>query len=76
MLRCLLSTKKRLHPSLRSPLQVYARIARPDGIISFAAPKTPNELLNDWAGDLSALLNHLEGACHLIHKENMLHKVS
>ena len=42
----------------------------------FAATKTPNELLNDWSDDISQLLNTLESTCHLIHKENMVHKIS
>jgi len=55
--------------------QIYARIDRPAGVISFVAPKSPSELLNDWSGDISQLLNLLEGSCHLIHKENMVHKI-
>lgn len=58
-----------------SKKQVYARIDRPAGIISFSPPKSPNELLNDWSADISSLLNLLEGSCHLIHKENMVHKI-
>ena len=54
---------------------IYARIDRPRGIVRFAAPKSPNELLNDWSGDISTLLNTLESTCHLIHKENMIHKI-
>jgi 26S proteasome regulatory subunit N5 len=56
--------------------QVYARINRPKGIIDFTAPKSPNELLNDWSSDIASLLSKLEGTCHLIHKENMVHKIS
>ena len=56
-------------------LQIYARLDRPAGIITFAAPKSPNELLNDWSSDISQMLNLIEGACHLIHKENMIHKI-
>mmetsp|Transcript_30634 Transcript_30634/g.79550 ORF Transcript_30634/g.79550 Transcript_30634/m.79550 type:complete len:442 (-) Transcript_30634:384-1709(-) len=55
--------------------QVYARIDRPKGIINFQKPKSANSLLNDWSGDISTLLGKLEGACHLIHKENMIHKI-
>ena len=58
-----------------SKKQLYARIDRPTGIVTFQAPKSPNELLNDWAGDIGALLTMLEGTCHLIHKENMIHKI-
>jgi len=56
--------------------QVYARINRPKGIIDFTAPKSPNELLNDWSSDIATLLSKLEGTCHLIHKENMVHKIT
>jgi len=56
--------------------QVYARIDRPKGIVSFQKPKTANALLNDWSNDIGALLGKLEGACHLIHKENMIHKIA
>ena len=83
--------------------QLYARIDRPAGIISFAPPKSPNELLNEWSSDIGArsphpfiressvvgltctyftllltgsLLNLVESTCHLIHKENMVHKVA
>lgn len=56
--------------------QVYARIDRPKGIIVFSPPKSANSLLNDWSGDISSLLNLVESTCHLIHKENMIHKVA
>lgn len=59
-----------------SKKQIYARIDRPSGVITFQAPKDPNDLLNDWAGDISTLLNMLESTCHLIHKENMVHKIA
>jgi len=59
-----------------SKKQIYARIDRPSGVVTFQAPKSPNELLNDWAGDIGSLLNMLEGTCHLIHKENMVHKIA
>ena len=56
--------------------QVYAKIDRPKGLVVFAQPKTPTALLNDWSTDISSLLTMLEGTCHLIHKENMIHKIS
>jgi len=59
-----------------SKSQVFARIDRPKGIITFAAPKTANEMLNDWSGNIGDLLDKLEKTCHLIHKENMVHKIS
>ena len=56
--------------------QVYARIDRPKGIVTFAKSKTANALLNDWSSDIGSLLTKLESACHLIHKENMVHKIA
>ena len=35
-----------------------------------------NEMLNDWSGNIGELLDKLEKTCHLIHKENMVHKIS
>jgi 26S proteasome regulatory subunit N5 len=59
-----------------SKKQLYARIDRPSGVVTFAAPKAPNDLLNDWSSDIASLLGMLEGTCHLIHKENMVHKIA
>lgn len=56
--------------------QVFARIDRPKGVVTFARPKAPNELLNDWSNDIGQLLNLLESTCHLVHKENMLHNIA
>jgi len=58
-----------------SKKQIYARLDRPAGIITFAPPKSPNELLNDWSSDISQMLNLIESTVHLIHKENMVHKI-
>merc|ERR1712216_1078896 len=55
-------------------MEVYARIDRPAGIITFQAQQTANEMLNDWSGNIAELLYKLEKTCHLIHKENMVHK--
>ena len=49
---------------------------RPKGIITFSPQKTANEMLNDWSGNIGELLDKLEKTCHLIHKENMVHKIS
>jgi len=55
---------------------VYARIDRPAGIVTFQRPQQPNELLNDWSGNISKLLNLVESTCHQIHKETMVHNVA
>jgi 26S proteasome regulatory subunit N5 len=61
--------------SMVSKKQLYARVDRPAGIVNFAPPKAPNDLLNDWSSDISEMLTLLESTCHLIHKENMIHKI-
>lgn len=55
---------------------VYARIDRPAGVVTFKRPQQPNELLNDWSGNISQLLNLVESTCHQIHKETMVHNVA
>lgn len=54
---------------------LYIRINRPDGIISFAGPKTAEATLSDWASDITGLFNLMETTCHLINRENMVYKV-
>jgi 26S proteasome regulatory subunit N5 len=58
--------------SMVSEGSVYAKINRPNDIIRFAAKKTPEAVLSDWAGDISSLLHLVESTTHLIHKENMM----
>jgi len=54
---------------------IFAKIDRPKGIIGFRKHKEPNELLNEWSGNVSDLLGLLEKTTHLIHRELMVHKV-
>jgi 26S proteasome regulatory subunit N5 len=54
---------------------VWARIDRPKGVINFTKAQEPTEVLNDWAHNVSELLELVEKTCHLIHRENMVHKV-
>ncbi|RHY05179.1 hypothetical protein DYB36_000994 [Aphanomyces astaci] len=53
---------------------VYAKIDRPAKIISFHKTQSPEELLTNWSTDISELLRLVETTCHLINKENMIHK--
>ncbi|KAG8467445.1 hypothetical protein KFE25_000761 [Diacronema lutheri] len=55
---------------------IWARIDRPAGVVSFQKPQQPNELLNDWSGNISSLLNLVESTCHQIRKETMVHNVA
>ena len=41
--------------------------------VRFAKPKPPDEVLEDWASDVSKMLSLVEMTCHLINKETMLH---
>ncbi|CAG8526886.1 12562_t:CDS:10 [Ambispora gerdemannii] len=55
---------------------IYAKIDRPDGIVSFATPKDANTVLNDWSNNVNSLLGLIEKTCHLITKEEMLHSIA
>jgi len=55
---------------------IFAKIDRPNGIINFKRKKDPNELLNEWSTNISELLNLVESTCHLIARENMVHKIN
>jgi len=52
-----------------------AKIDRPAGLVTFAPKVSPEETLSAWSSDLGSLLSLVERTCHLINKENMLHKV-
>jgi 26S proteasome regulatory subunit N5 len=54
---------------------IYARVNRPEGLINFVKPKDPNQILNEWSSDISSLLGLVERTCHLIYRENMIHKI-
>jgi 26S proteasome regulatory subunit N5 len=55
---------------------IFARMDRPAGIISFKQPVAPETTLQAWAGDISELLGLMDETCHLISKENMMHKIA
>ncbi|KAJ2784252.1 proteasome regulatory particle subunit [Coemansia javaensis] len=55
---------------------IYARIDRPEGIVSFAKPRDGEEQLNAWASDVGKLLGLVEKTTHLIAKEEIVHKIA
>jgi len=55
---------------------IFARINRPEGIVTFAAKKDPNDVLNEWTASTNKLLNLIEESVHLIAKEEMVHKIT
>ena len=58
--------------SMVSEGSVYAKIDRPNDIVRFSQPQTPESLLSDWSSDITKLLNLVETTTHLIHKEQMM----
>lgn len=55
---------------------LYAKINRPLKVVNFIKPKTENELLNEWSGNIDKLLESIETIEHLINKEEMIHATS
>ena len=54
---------------------LHCKMDRPAGIAHFAIPKQADEVLSDWGDDISKMLGLVEMTCHLINKENMIHKL-
>jgi len=56
-----------------SAQQLFAKIDRCAGTVTFQKKQSPALVLNAWADDVSSLLNLVDKTCHLINKENMVH---
>jgi 26S proteasome regulatory subunit N5 len=54
-----------------SSKQLYAKIDRPTGIVTFARKQDANDVLNTWANDISELLSVVDRTTHLINMENI-----
>jgi hypothetical protein len=52
----------------------YAKIDRPNKVVSFRAEEDASGQLNSWAGNISGLLSLVEQSCHLIAREEMIAK--
>ena len=52
----------------------YAKIDRPNKIVSFREAADASGQLNSWAGNISGLLSLVEQSCHLIAREEMIAK--
>lgn len=48
-----------------------AKMDRPQRIVRFSAPKSPEQILTEWAADIDKVLHLVETTSHLINKENM-----
>lgn len=53
---------------------VEAKTDRPAGVVHFQQSKDPSDVLNDWARDLSSLMQLVNKTTHLINKEECVHK--
>jgi len=57
---------------LVSSKQLYAKIDRPTGVVTFSRKETPTTVLQAWSSDVTDMLSLVEKTCHLINKEYML----
>lgn len=53
---------------------VFAKLNRPEGVIEFRQEKTTAQHLNQWSSGVNQVLSLLGTTCHLITKEQMVHK--
>ena len=60
--------------NMSSEGDLFLKIDRPQGIVSFAEPQMPETVLSDWSSDMGKLLGLMENTCHLINRERMVHK--
>ncbi|KZF19288.1 hypothetical protein L228DRAFT_251409 [Xylona heveae TC161] len=54
---------------------IYAKIDRPARVVNFAKPRDADDVLNEWSGNMSSLLDLLERIDHLITKEEMMARI-
>ncbi|KAH3764933.1 26S proteasome non-ATPase regulatory subunit 12 [Pelomyxa schiedti] len=54
---------------------IYARLDRPAGIVRFGKRMDASDVLNDWATKLDQHVKLVDDTCHLIHRENVAHKI-
>ena len=53
--------------------RLRAKIDRIQGIVDFRRQMQPHDYLNDWSSDIKKLLDLVEGTCHLINREHVIH---
>ena len=54
---------------------IYARFDRPSGLITFEERESPDSVLDQWAAQLTSVLDQVVKVNHLIAKEEMLHSM-
>ena len=60
---------------LASDGSVLLKIDRPRRIIAFGTQWSDEEYISSWTHDISKVLSMTEATCHLIRREQMVHKV-
>lgn len=66
-------TERKLAAMVSDKKAIWAKIDRPAKIVSFAKPKDADAILNKWASNVTDILDIVEKACHLVHRETMVH---
>lgn len=54
---------------------LFLKIDRPAGIVTFQETKSPEEILTQWSNDIEKLMSLTEATCHLINREVMVHRL-
>lgn len=54
---------------------IILKIDRPNGIVSFEKKRSAEEVLSEWSSDINQMMSLIETTCHLINRENMVHKL-
>ena len=54
---------------------IFARIDRPEGVVTFRETKDAADVLNEWSRNLNSLMSLVNKATHLVHKEEMVHGI-
>jgi 26S proteasome regulatory subunit N5 len=68
-------TERKLAAMVSDKKALWAKIDRPAKIVSFAKPKDADATLNEWASNVTSLLDIVERTCHLVHRETMVGNV-
>jgi 26S proteasome regulatory subunit N5 len=59
---------------LSSNGELFLKIDRPAGIVSFTQKRSPEEVLSDWSSDIGKVLGLMEDTFHLINRELVVHQ--
>eukprot|EP00177_Eucheuma_denticulatum_P004761 GFKZ01008652.1.p1 GENE.GFKZ01008652.1~~GFKZ01008652.1.p1 ORF type:complete len:522 (-),score=92.68 GFKZ01008652.1:284-1696(-) len=66
-------TERKLAAMVSDKKALWAKIDRPAKIVSFAKPQDADAILNKWSSNVTDILDIVEKACHLVHRETMVH---